>query len=420
MSRISLVLAGALAFAIPANAQPASSPARASLAALVDAAVASNPEIAAARARHQAALERPAQERSLPDPLVSAGYAAAGKPYPGAGLGKEPMANIGVMVTQEIPYPGKRGLRASIAARAAEAEAKQVEVVRLGVVSRVKQAYYRLAYATSVLEVLERNRDLLSTLLKVSEARYGVGFAAQQDVFKGQAELTLLELQRERMRQEQTTSEAALNALVGRAPGTPIGTPDRIDLPPFTIALDSLLASARARAPMLLRDETMVAGAEASVQSALRDYKPDFAVSGGYFNQGSMPATYEVRFDVVLPLQRGRRAAAVREQSALLGEARATKSATERSLEARIQEDYGAAATSARLAGLYRDALLPQVRLALESSTASYQTGAVDFLSVLTNFSSLLEAEMRYYDELSILHAAISRLEEMTGTGLVH
>ena len=78
------------------------------------------------------------------------------------------------------------------------------------------------------------------------------------------------------------------------------------------------------------------------------------------------------------------------------------------------------AASSARLATLYRDALLPQVRLALESSTTSYQTGAVDFLSVLTNFASLLDAEMRYYEELSTFHAAASRLEEMTGSPLLH
>jgi outer membrane protein TolC len=405
--------------AAPALAQVAEPP-RATLSSLIDAALATNPEIAAARRRHEAALERPAQERSLPDPMVSAGYAAVGKPFPGAGLGSEPMANIGVMVTQEIPYPGKLDLRASIAAREADAEAKQVEVVTLGVVSRVKQAYYSLAYATDVLEVLDRNNELLATLLKVSEARYSVGSAAQQDVFKGQAELTVLELQRERMRQEQATRQAELNALLGRMPGTPIGSLDRNALVPFTVGLDSLLASARERAPMLQRDQIMIASAELGIESARREYKPDFALSGGYYNQGSMPAMYEFRFDVILPLQRGRRAAAVREQSALLGAARATRSATERSLEARIQDDYRMAAASARLAALYRDALLPQVRLALESSMSSYQTGAVDFLSVLTNFGSLLNAEMRYYEELSAFHAAASRLEEMTGTPLVH
>ena len=78
------------------------------------------------------------------------------------------------------------------------------------------------------------------------------------------------------------------------------------------------------------------------------------------------------------------------------------------------------ASTSVRLARLYRDTVLPQARLALESSMGSYQTGTVDFLSVLTNFGSVLEHEMSYFEELASYHTAVSRLEEMTGTPLVH
>ena len=78
------------------------------------------------------------------------------------------------------------------------------------------------------------------------------------------------------------------------------------------------------------------------------------------------------------------------------------------------------AATATKLASLYRDTVLPQARLALESSMASYQTGAVDFLSVLTTFGMVLEYEMTYFEELAVFHTAASRLEEMTGTALVH
>ena len=78
------------------------------------------------------------------------------------------------------------------------------------------------------------------------------------------------------------------------------------------------------------------------------------------------------------------------------------------------------ASTSVRLARLYRETVLPQTRLALESSMTSYQTGSVDFLSVLTTFGSVLEYEMAYFEELALYHTAVSRLEEMTGTSIVH
>src|SRR5262249_52380696 len=112
-------------------------PARVRLNDLVAEALAKSPDIVAAQRRYDAARQRPAQENSLPDPMLSAGYNSSGNPLPGAGLGTEPTANIGFMVSQELPYPGKRSLRASIAAREADAEFQQIEAARQAVVARV-------------------------------------------------------------------------------------------------------------------------------------------------------------------------------------------------------------------------------------------------------------------------------------------
>ena len=90
----------------------AQTPVRTPLTDVVAEALAKSPEIVALQHRYDAARQRPVQVRSLPDPMLSAGYNASGRPWPGAGLGTEPTANIGLMVTQEIPYPGKLALRA--------------------------------------------------------------------------------------------------------------------------------------------------------------------------------------------------------------------------------------------------------------------------------------------------------------------
>src|SRR5215470_14733298 len=79
---------------------------------LLEEAARNNPELRAAQKRVEAARQRPRQEGALPDPMMSVGYASINVPLPGFGLGSEPVANIGVMVTQELPYPGKRGLMA--------------------------------------------------------------------------------------------------------------------------------------------------------------------------------------------------------------------------------------------------------------------------------------------------------------------
>ena len=372
---------------VSANAQTSE---RTAVADVVAEALATNPEIVAAQKRYDAARQRPTQERSLPDPMVSAGYSANGRPWPGAGLGTEPTSNVGFMVSQDVPYPGKLNLRASIASHEADAISQDIEAARLSVTTRVKQAYYRLAYTYAVGDVLTRNRDLLDTLLKVSENRYAVGQAAQQDVIKAETQLSILELQLERVRQERKTREGELNAILARPTATPVGQPDDLQLTAFDMSLDSLVALAIEHAPMLRRDQIMIDRSQVAVDAARKEYKPDFALTGGYYYMGAMPAMYEFRFDVKVPLQRAKRAAAVAEQLSSVEQARSTYDSTRLGLQGRIQEDYQMASTSVRLATLYRQTVLPQARLALESSMASYQTGAVDFLSVLTNFGTCL------------------------------
>lgn len=182
-----------VALATPAFAQ---GPGRLALADVIADALRANPEIAAAEQRYTAARQRTSQEGSLPDPMVSAGWNSSGNPLPGAGLGTEPTANIGFMVSQQLPYSTKRKLRATLAERDGDAVAQEITTARLNITSRVKQAYYRLAYTYDADDVPARNNALLDTLLRVSEGRYAVGQAAQQDVIKAQTQLSILELQR--------------------------------------------------------------------------------------------------------------------------------------------------------------------------------------------------------------------------------
>ena len=85
------------------------------------------------------------------------------------------------------------------------------------------------------------------------------------------------------------------------------------------------------------------------------------------------------------------------------------------SLRARITEQYAAAETSLELMRIYTQDVIPQANLALESSLISYQTGAVDFLSVLNNQLAVLEYQMNVHEEMQNYLTAVSRLEEFSG-----
>jgi outer membrane protein TolC len=383
---------------------------------LASEAIKNNPEIVAAQKGYEAARQRPTQESSLPDPMVSLGYASIGKPLPGFGLGTEPTAYLGVMYSQEIPYPGKLKLRGEIASKDAEAVLQQYQAVQLGVISRLKQAYYRLQYTYAASDLLKRNRDLLNNLVSVTEVRYSVGKAAQQDVFKAQTQVSIIETRLVRLDQERASTEAEIDSILNRRPGTPVGRPEDVKPKELTATLEDLYLSAAQNSPMLRRDQKMIERSELAVNSARKEYYPDMTLSGGYFNQGGMPPMYLFQASFKVPLFYWRKQrAGVNEQVSMLSQARRTYEATDQSLHARIQQDFTMAQASLKLMRLYTQTVVPQGNLALESSLATYETGSVDFLSVLTNFTTVLEYEMNYYDEALNYALALSRLEEMTG-----
>jgi outer membrane protein, heavy metal efflux system len=407
----------AAAFALSSTAQIPD--ARVSLRELMSKALRNNPEVIAAQKKYEAARQRPTQEGSLPDPTISFGYTSVGNPLPGAGLGTQVLSNIGLTVSQEVPYPGKLKLRGEMASKEAEAAFQEYEGVQLGVISALKQAYYRLQYTYAAAGLLTRNRELLNQLLKVTEARYSVGKAAQQDVFKAQTEISIVETRLVKLEQERLSREAEIDSVLNRLPGTPIRRPEDVKPAELTVTLEDLYAAAQQNSPILRRDQNMIERSQLAVDSARKQYYPDVTFSGGYFNQGSMPPMYQFQAGVKVPLYFWRKQrAGVNEQVSTLAEARRTYEATDQSVHYRIKEDYTMAQASAKLMKLYMQTVVLQGNLALESSLSTYETGSVDFLSVLTNFTTVLDYEMNYYDEALNYELALSHLEEMTGQRL--
>src|ERR1019366_8849438 len=110
---------------------------RVSLRDLTSVAIKNNPEIVAAQKKYEAARQRPTQESSLPDPMISVGYNSVGNPLPGAGLGSQVLANVGVMVSQEVPFPGKLKLKGDMASTEAQAGFQQYQIGRASCRGRV-------------------------------------------------------------------------------------------------------------------------------------------------------------------------------------------------------------------------------------------------------------------------------------------
>jgi outer membrane protein TolC len=382
----------------------------------------SNPEVAAARRSVDASVAAIAPAGALPDPTLTAGYMNEAASVPFVPSGGNPFSFRQFGVSQEFPYPGKQSLRTNVAVSEADAQRWTYEATRRRLIADLKTAYYEYVFVSRSLAVLATNKTRLDQFRQITDARYSVGKAMQQDVLKAQLEVSLL-LEREAvLNQQQTTLRAQINGLLYRKPNAQLDVSLTYEPAALTRSLEDLQALAAQNNPDLKRDERMVDRGQQAVALAKREVLPDFAVN--FTSQqagGGMAWMYGIDFMVKVPLywQRKQRPLIAQATAQLEGN-RKTRENTLAQTAAQISDAYALADTSRRLMALYSDSVLPQARLALESSLASYQVGGVDFLSVLTNFVTVLNYEINLEEQNAKFHEALTRLEPMVGAALTH
>jgi cobalt-zinc-cadmium efflux system outer membrane protein len=378
-----------------------------------------NPELQAARKRYEAALTRPSQVNSLPDPRITMGWISNGNPLPGAGLGVEPTSNIGFQIAQEVPYPGKRTLKGSVARKEAESEAQMYRAKEQSLVAQLKASFYELRFVYEAMDILAQDQALLRRLAKVAEVRYSVGKATQQDLIKSEVEISILENRIIVLEQRKAKTEAEINALLNRTPESPLGRPEPLDRNPPLESLQSLQNQVEQASPMLRSQQAIVDSRHLGIQMAQKEYYPDLDFMGGYYNQGTLKDMWEFKVQLKVPFYFWRKQRYGLEEAALrLVESQRTYRSTEQELTFRLRERYRTAEASLKLMELYSKQIVPQSKFALESSLASYETGSVDLLTVLSNFTTILEYETNYYEQRAEYLKALASLEELVAKPL--
>ena len=377
-------------------------------------ALANNPAIRAIEHRWRAAQARVSQEGALPDPMINTSY--HNESFDQLRQGESDFSFLRFGAEQEVPFPGKLSLKETVAAREADRAEAVYHATVLGVLTRLRIAYddYYLPHAS--IEILRRNQDLLDQLVQAAEARYEVGEGLQQDVVRAQVELSILVGRITALDQARQSAAAMLNAALNVPPGAPLGTPAPVEKRALTHTLEQLEGLARERSPILRAADSDVARAETALALAKRQYYPDFVLRADYFNKAALVPEWEVGAGIRVPLYFWQKqASGVREATAAVSEARASRQGTSLEVSARLRDAYAQATSAGRLMELYGTVITPQAELAFESASAAYQVGKVDFLTVLNAFTIVNDYRLRYYEELTNFDKAVARLEEAAG-----
>jgi outer membrane protein TolC len=376
---------------------------------LIEEALSKNPDLVAARETAFAAEQRPAQARSLPNPMLSTVYTNDGWP---PSLGAEDMTTLAFMASQELPVWGKRGLRGDIASREASQARYQAERAGRGLTAAVKRAYYGLLLSRHLLDLIHDQEDILTQIEGVARARYAVGQGAQTDVLRVQVEVTRIGQLRAEQEGEAEIRLAELNRLLARSAAAPVETPARLKLRPFQVELDRVVEWAAAESPEVRGSLLGIERAALAVELAKREYKPDFNVQAAYMNRGGLDPMWQAGVGITLPLYRKRLSAGVAEAEAQGRAIRGTCDSLRLQIRYRTQERLIQLKTTERMAKLYQEGIVPQDQMSVEAALANYQAGKVPFITVLEALMTLYNDRARQLRLVANHEVLLASLEE--------
>jgi len=348
-----------------------------------------HPELAAMRYEADAAAARVDFAGALPDPMFGielrdftneSGMNADSPNLLPARVGATRYA-----VTQSLPWFGKRDLRRDIALAESAAAQGRSAATWSDLAWQIKQTHAQHHLHLTNLRYGRENLALLDQLEQIAQARYANGLAPQQDVIRAQTERTALAGELAMIEGEHAQLAARLLTLLGRPVGVGLADPERLRPPPAPARLDPAALEARLveRNPRLAADTARIEAAEKGRALTYRERYPDINVGIAAMQERNRVTSYDLMFEINIPLQQDSRRAKEREVERMLDAARLRRDATLNQIKAELAESLAGLHAARRVEELAGRSLLPQAELTLQSALVGYETGRVDFAAVL-------------------------------------
>ncbi len=237
-----------------------------------------NPDIQAARKRVEAFAHQVPVAASLQDPSLSLTFlpeqiqTAAGQ------------QEFSLSANQKLPWRGKLAARAEVAELQANVARAQLAAVELETIEQVKRAYYELYFVQQAIGVTEAEEKLLGNIRNVADARYRSGKASQQDVLRADLEISNVENQLIRLRQQLASSQARLARLLHVAPQTKVRAVQHLAQEELPRDMGWLQRRAVAARPELHAQLAELQRDRQVVELARLDYVPDVTLGATWID----------------------------------------------------------------------------------------------------------------------------------------
>lgn len=405
----------ALSFAALVGIVPA---ARAeSLDALLAEARRASPEIQAAALAADAAAARIEGAGSLMDPMVKLSVENWGRAEPGylpQGSTEGTMKKL--IVSQQLPFWGKREMKRDIAAAEARQAAFTAEQTANELAMRLKTALAEIRGVADSLALAKKLEARLGALGEAARLRYAAGEGQQPEVTRVAVERAAMVAEIARMEARRAVAEARVNRLLARPQGRSLAeVPEWRRVPdPARHDLAALIDRAQRDNPDLKADRAMQEGANRAADLAQRGWYPDVEIGLGAVREMGRVQSYEAMVAFSVPLQWGLRRSEISSARAAAAAARNRRDAGELKVAEEVAAAWADLSAARAVEAVVAQTQLPQAELGFNAAARGYEHGRVDATEVLMaeqqvwkSGIDLVEARMRQQMRLAEVEALI-------------
>ena len=381
----------------------------------------SNPEIQAAKKKVESVRAMAGQATYLEDPEVN--LEAWGVPlnHPAKFRSANPIV---LGLRQKFPFFGKLGLKGEIAGQDVKVAEEELRAKELEITTKVKTTYAELFMADRTIEINKELLELIRQMSTTAESLYQVGRAPQQDVIKSLVERTDLLNKLVLAEKDRAVSQAKLNTLLSRSPMAPLGQPQPLALTPFSLQFSDLEKLTVDQRPELRALESVIGRSEKAIELAKRNQKyPDFMVGLQYWvaPDQNPKHMYTPMLTLTIPFSpwtKGKHDYEIEEALADRQMAKSNLDAMKNMALFEIRDLSAKLEAAMKSVSIYQDALLPQVEQSFQAAIAAYQTGTVNFITLLDAQRSIRDVRLGYYKALVDYEQSRADLERAVGKEL--
>lgn len=379
-----------------------------------------NGELEAAFNQWKAALEKIPQAKSLPDPMLNFTVYV-----------EEVETRVGpqeflIGGSQKFPWLTKLALLGDMAADTALAAQQRYEDAKLKLFFEVRDAYAELYYLGRSIEITKNNIQLLNYFEKVAQTKYRAAVGAHPDVIKVQVELGKLEDRLKTLEELKGPMTARVNAALNRSVHAPVPWPKEIPEETIPQTDRELVEWVLENSPRLNALAFDAEKEKKRVQLAKQSYYPDLTVGADYISTGSAVInTPESGKDPVLlkvqatvPIWFDRYGAEVREAESMREAAQKKLQDARSQIASKTKMAAFQFRDAKRKINLFRDSLIPKAEQSLSTTQKAFESGSVDFLTLIDAQRVLLEFSLSYERALTDQAKKLAELEMLIGRRL--